>query len=303
VSRPRIDPAFGLNLDPRRTLTPPDVALVSVVVPAHNEQATVGEVVGAALDGLRALGVDAELIVAASACTDDTAGVAAAAGARVVATGAGKGTAVAAGLAAARGDVICLVDGDLRYFGVPPLAAVLTAPILDGRADATIADLYWRPIYPQLWLYGFFAPLAGRLFPELLPKVGTTAWSGQRAARRELWPTDLPADFTVDLTLLLHWNDLGVRLRPVLADDWTNPQRPKPDLMFAECALLLDRAVRRERLPASAVPAVTEWMADVYERMARYRPGRDDPLAFDADLLAYSIAELDRRLTRPFRAS
>jgi hypothetical protein len=66
---------------------------------------------------------------------------------------------------------------------------------------SAISDLYWRPLYPQMWLHAFFAPLAGMLFPEVLPKCGSTPWSGQRAALRELWPSELPDDFTVDLEL------------------------------------------------------------------------------------------------------
>jgi hypothetical protein len=121
---------------------------------------------------------------------------------------------------------VCLIDGDLRYFGDRPLVTILVEPILHGIAGACITDLYWRPIYPQMWLYGFFAPVAGCLFPELLPKAGSTPWSGQRVATRELWPESLPDGFTVDLEILLHWNRHALRLRPVLADDWVNPRRP-----------------------------------------------------------------------------
>ncbi|MFE9968214.1 glycosyltransferase family 2 protein [Streptomyces sp. NPDC005525] len=217
-------------------------ATVTVVVPAHNEEETVAEVVEQAARGLTLVGVVGEVIVAASGCTDSTAERAESAGARVVEAPAGKGKALNAGVKAAHGDIVCLVDGDFRYYGEVPISAVLIEPILQGVAEATIADLYWRPLYPQMWLNGFFVPMAGHLYPEILPKVGTTPWSGQRAVLRSHWPDDSPDDFTVDLSLLLDWNESGVRMRPVICDDWTNPQRPKPDLIGKEFELLVQHA-------------------------------------------------------------
>lgn len=226
MSRPHIDPALGLDLVPVRTLSR-ESGRVSVVIPAYNEEATIAEVVADCRKGLELLSVDGEVVVSASGCADNTAVAAADAGARVIVAPLGKGAAVKAGLTGTDGDIVCLVDGDMQYFGDRPLATILVDPILHGIADATISDLYWRPLYPQMWLYAFFAPLFGTLFPELLPKFGSTPWSGQRAARRELWPENLPDDFTVDLELLMHWNTKALRLRPVLSDDWVNPATTK----------------------------------------------------------------------------
>ncbi|ONI90426.1 glycosyl transferase [Saccharothrix sp. ALI-22-I] len=289
MSKPAIDPALGLDLAQERTLSRRS-ATVTVLVPAHNEAATVAEVIADASCGLDLLGVRGEVVVSASGCTDDTADVARAAGAKVVESPAGKGNAIAHGLRAATGDVICLIDGDLRYFGEQTLVELLVKPILDGLADVTVSDLYWRPIYPQLWLHGFFAPLAGRLFPEILPKVGATPWSGQRAAVRELWPEELPGGFTVDLALLLHWNRHATRMRPVLADDWTNPQRPKPELMRQEFELLVAHAVAENR-PVD-VPRLRAWFDRAHGLMAAYRPDVDDPRRFELDLLDDSLKAL-----------
>jgi glycosyltransferase involved in cell wall biosynthesis len=265
---------------------------VSVVIPAHNEQETIAGVITDAHRSLDILGVDGEVLVVASGCTDRTVQFAAAAGARVAETGIGKGRAVAAGVAESTGEVVCLVDGDMRYFGDTQLVVLLVDPILRGCADASIADLYWRPVYPQLWLNGFFAPLAGALFPELLAKVGSTPWSGQRAALRRLWPETLPEDFTVDLAILLHWNRVATRLRPVLADDWTNPQRPKPDLMKREFWLLVNEATAAGRIGSEAVPKLASWLDSVHSLMAEYRPHVDNPVVFERALLKMSLATL-----------
>lgn len=293
--RPPIDPALGLNLVPERTLTSRNLT-VSVLIPAHNEEATIAHVVAEAFRGLDVLGSGGEVVVSASGCTDNTADLAAEAGAKVVHAPAGKGAAITAGVEAASGDIICTIDGDMQYFGEPPLSALLVQPIVRGIADAVVSDLYWRPLYPQLWMFGFFAPVAGALYPEIIAKVGTTPWSGQRAALRHLWPTTLPDDFTVDLELLMYWNRHATRMRPVLADDWTNPQRPKPDLMARELDVLLAHAVADRRLAESDVPAVKEWYESVHRAMAEYRPDEDNPQQFEQELLNKSLHELHRKL-------
>lgn len=111
-----------------------------------------------------------------------------------------------------------------------------------------------------------------------------------------MWPERLPGDFTADLMILLHWNDTGARLRPVLADDWTNPQRPKPDLLSQEFSLLVQHAVRRKRVAEDRIPALDAWFATVHELMAQYQHERDDPRDFENELLQGSLQELDKRL-------
>lgn len=297
MTLPPIDPALGLNLVPSRTLTKMS-GKVSVIIPAHNEEATIARVVADCFQGLEMLGTEGEVVVSASGCTDNTSELAADAGAQVVEAPVGKGAAIKAGLAAVDGAVVCLIDGDIQYFGERPLVTILVEPILHGTADATITDLYWRPLYPQMWLHAFFAPLAGALFPEILPKCGSTPWSGQRAAVRSLWPTEMPDDFTVDLELLMHWNYEALRLRPIVADDWTNPQRPKNDLMAREFQLVVDHAVKRGRVSDGSREALTGWFEAVHRMMAAYRPDSDDPQAFEQQLLLGSLAELQKRLSR-----
>ncbi len=282
--RPEINPALGLDLARERTLKRSN-ATISIVIPAHNEEATIVEVVTEARRGLDLLGVQGDVLVSASGCTDQTAEKALRAGARVVEAPIGKGEAITAGLAATDGEIVCLIDGDMRYYGERPLSTILIEPLISGIADACVTDLYWRPIYPQMWLSGFFAPVAGYLFPELLPKVGSTPWSGQRAAFRNLWPAAVSPGFTVDLEILMHWNRHAVRLRPVLADDWTNPQRPKPDLMARELEVLIREATADGRIGQLDASALRRWYEIAHRLMAKYQPNNDDPQEFERDLL------------------
>jgi len=83
---------------------------ISVVIPCYNEQDGVREVIGrmpAAVD---------EVVVVDNNCTDRTAEVARALGARVVAERTpGYGAAYKAGLKAATGDIVATLDGDGTY--------------------------------------------------------------------------------------------------------------------------------------------------------------------------------------------
>ncbi|WP_422646791.1 glycosyltransferase [Actinoalloteichus caeruleus] len=296
MEQTNINPALGLHLPAINTLSQPERSnyTVSVVIPAHNEEDTIEQAVTSARDGLAHLGTQGEIIVAASACEDRTADRAEGAGADVLLAPIGKGSAVRSGIQSASGDIICLLDADFEYFGKTPIVAELVEPILMGVSDATISDLYWRPLYPQMWLFGFFAPVAGWLFPELLPKCGSTPWSGQRAAKAELWPDPdtLPDGFTVDLAILLHWNESAPRLRPIISDDWVNPQRPKPHLMAEELDLLCETAVRLGRIDRRDTHLLKQWYAEIHEILATYDPDRDEPGDFERMILNESRARL-----------
>ena len=75
-----------------------------------------GETVDAAWDGIAATGLTGEVVVVDNGSTDDSAGIAAAHGARVVhEPRRGYGSAYLAGLHAARGDLIVMADADGTY--------------------------------------------------------------------------------------------------------------------------------------------------------------------------------------------
>ena len=89
---------------------------VSVVLPCLNEADHIGECVDRAWQAIRDGGWPGEVIVSDNGSTDQSATNAAAAGAHVVhESRRGYGNAYLAGFAAARGDIIIMLDGDLTY--------------------------------------------------------------------------------------------------------------------------------------------------------------------------------------------
>ncbi len=82
--------------------------MVSIIVPALNEEACVADT----LRALMALQGEKEIIVADGGSTDATTAIAASAGARVVQAQRGRGSQMHAGACAARGDVFWFVHAD-----------------------------------------------------------------------------------------------------------------------------------------------------------------------------------------------
>jgi len=167
---------------------------VSVVLPARDEERTVGRLVRDLHDRwVRHTPLVDELLVVDSDSTDATAAVARAAGADVVAAAdvlpahgsrPGKGEALWKSLAATTGDLVVFLDADLlgevTHFVPGLLAPLLTDPQVDYvkgcytrplEVDGTsvpagggrVTELTARPLLNALWpeLAGFVQPLGG----------------------------------------------------------------------------------------------------------------------------------------------
>ncbi|WP_410569912.1 glucosyl-3-phosphoglycerate synthase [Amycolatopsis sp. cmx-4-61] len=169
---------------------------VSVVIPARNEEATVGAIVTAIREELHGVLVD-EILVVDSRSTDATAEVAAAAGAAVVAQDAvfpgldglaGKGEALWKGVAATSGDLVVFVDGDLYDFTTDYVTGLL-GPLLTDPSVAYVKGFYHRPLGTEADGGGRVTelvarPLLNMFWPELAGFVQPLA--GEYAGRREV---------------------------------------------------------------------------------------------------------------------
>ncbi len=136
----------------RPTITP--TASISVVVPARDEAERIGPLLAAVVG---APGV-AEVLVVDDGSIDDTAAVARAAGARVLAGAerpagwAGKAWALQQGIEDARGEWVVTLDADTRPD--PSLPAALVARAVAERADLlTVAGSFDCPTAGIRWLH------------------------------------------------------------------------------------------------------------------------------------------------------
>ena len=193
---------------------------IAVVLPALNEEATVGTIVDAIHSHLVAdTGLVHDLVVVDSGSTDATAAIAVEAGARVVARTEvlpeipvlpGKGEAMWRGLAATTADIVVFIDADLQSFTadyVPALVgplvrdpslqlmkAIYERPLVAGESvipagGGRVTELVARPLLNQFWpnLAGVVQPLAG-----------------EYAGRRSLLETlPFPCGYGVEIALLV----------------------------------------------------------------------------------------------------
>ncbi len=167
----------------------------SIVVPARNEEKTIGEV----LHGLESMTED--LIVVDGHSTDRTVAIAKQYGARVVQdNGRGKGDAVRVGLAAAHCPITVFIDADGSHD--PRDIPMLVAPIVAGEADLVVGS---RMLGGSEELFGSLAEVI-RLIGSLVISLSinyryglrlTDYQNGFRAIRTEVGQTiGLTSDIT-----------------------------------------------------------------------------------------------------------
>lgn len=141
------------QFDKRTLLEAKKDTTVSVLVPALNEEPTIGKVV-AVLAGLRRSGLLDEILVVDSGSTDRTREIAGAEGADVVldweilpelGPAKGKGEAMYKGLAASRGDVVAWVDADVVDFDERFVIGLL-GPLLMDPGVVFVKAYYARPL-------------------------------------------------------------------------------------------------------------------------------------------------------------
>lgn len=201
---------------------------ISLVIPARNEAATVGEVVGRIHEAfVRRTDLVDELIVIDGRSDDDTARLAAAAGATVhhldsirpeLGMHVGKGEAIWKSQFVSTGDLLVFVDADLTSWDTHFVSGLL-GPLLTDPSVSLVKAFYERPFRAG----DADEPHGGGRATELVarpllalarPHLGQVVQplAGEWAVRREIYETlSVPVGYGVDLAALIDVADsLGV---------------------------------------------------------------------------------------------
>ncbi|MFH8452652.1 glucosyl-3-phosphoglycerate synthase [Streptomyces fungicidicus] len=189
---------------------------VSVVLPALNEEATVGDIVSVLRhDLVLQVPLVDEVVVVDSGSTDRTAEVAAAAGATVVHRDAilprlaavpGKGEVLWRSLLVTSGDIVCFVDADLREFSSDFVSGIV-GPLLTEPEVQLVKAMYDRPLGSAAGQGGrvtelMARPLLNMHWPQLAGFVQPLG--GEYAARRTLLEQlPFPVGYGVELGMLV----------------------------------------------------------------------------------------------------
>lgn len=195
------------------------MAKISIIIPARDEAAAVGQTVQGVQCAFEASGHVAEIIVVDDASRDGTADCARAAGADVIMhpTSKGYGNAILTGLRRARYSWIAITDADGTY-PVEQLPAMLDRALADGL-DMVVGARQWDHCTETVGkraLRGVFGALIRQVAGEPIPDIN----SGLRVIRRELLDRFALVlsggfSFTTSLTIIAFQTNHHVAYAPV----------------------------------------------------------------------------------------
>jgi glycosyltransferase involved in cell wall biosynthesis len=171
---------------------------VAAIVPAYNEEATLGEV----LSVLKAVPAIDEILVVSDGSTDGTVNIARSLGLRTIhlRENQGKGQAMAIGVAHTDAPLLLFVDGDILNLTVEVLER-LVEPVLSGRSDMNVGIRH-----------------RGALIDAFHPHTGPLL-SGIRCLRREIFeavPESHLEGFAIETGLNWACRQLGCRITTVV---------------------------------------------------------------------------------------
>jgi glycosyltransferase involved in cell wall biosynthesis len=190
---------------------------LSLIIPAFNEEASIGKVIQQAQDVLNAAGIHHEIVVVVDGATDRTAQFAAAAGAKIVkhALNFGYGRSLKSGILAAEHNLVAIADADSTYpiERLPDLirAAANVDMVVGARTGVLYHGSIWKRI-GRIVFRGLSEFSAGQRIPDIN--------SGMRVFRRSQIVPFFPIisagfSFTTTSTLAYLLNELSISYIPI----------------------------------------------------------------------------------------
>ncbi len=174
--------------------------MVSVIIPAHNEEKTIGQVI----ENLRSHPLVEEILVVNDGSTDKTAVIAKAAGATAIYSlplNQGKAAAMHYGVNHAKNDLILFVDADIEGLTHETVTELIDA--VSDRGFGMAVALRGRGVY---WSNKIL-----RIFPAI---------GGERALSKELWgrlPHHLIKGFQIEIALNYYAKSTGAKMKLIFA--------------------------------------------------------------------------------------
>jgi len=280
-----------------------EIRKASVVIPAFNEEAAVGEEITKVAEVLSEAGIEYEIIVVDDGSEDRTAERAAAAGATVIRhpENIGYGASLKTGIRRARYDWIVITDADGTY----PASAIPEMLSRAGKYDmvvgARIGDEVHVPTLrkPAKWLLQKLASyLAERQIPDLN--------SGLRVMRRsvvEVYEHVLPSgfSFTTTITLSMLCNGYLVAYVPINYHQRVGESKIRPKHAYDFFILILRTIVYfnplKVFLPLGAVLFVGATAKFIYD-VTLENLSESAVLGFLAAILIWAIGLLSDQIAR-----
>lgn len=273
---------------------------LSIVIPAKNEAAVIGEVVA----GARKRFPDAEVIVVDDGSDDATAKIAGDAGAKVVShpDSLGNGAAIKAGARAASGEILAFMDGDGQHdageFGV-------LLGRLDDSYDMAIGARGWdsHANVGRLWANGIYNVVASWLTGRRIPDL-TSGFRVVRAGLFRKFLYLLPNGFSYPTTITMAFMRAGhpICFEPIPVGKRVGKSHIRPLRDGVRFVVIIFKiatlyAPLKIFLPISALFFATGlgWYAYTYSTMGTFT--NMSMLMFSASVVVFLIGLISEQIT------
>ncbi len=209
--------------------------MVTVIVPALNEEKTIGRVITL----IRKSEIVNEILVIDDKSNDNTVKESRLPKVRIYTSSfLGKGASMRDGMMLAKNDIIVYLDGDIVTYP-PDIIELLAGPVINGEADF-VKSCFDRQAGRVTELVA--KPLLNLLFPDLMKL--SQPLSGMIAARKSLLKKiEFENDYGVDIGILLDMYSMGAKIKEVNIGYIENRMQPWEQL--AKMSREVSRAILR----------------------------------------------------------